>query len=87
MVPKVLGMVSVLALLITVVTASITGSIQVLAANSTKAAGAANATTAANSTKAAGAANATSGNPITQLGQAISNGLKGLGNLLTGNKK
>ncbi len=86
MVSKVLGVVLVLALVIPLATTSIIGPMQVFAANSTKAAG--NATTptaAANSTKAAG--NATSGNPITQLGQAIANGLKGLGNLMTGNKK
>ncbi len=137
MISKALGMVLVSALVFTLATSSVIGSIKVSAANSTKAAAnstkaAGNATTraaAANSTKAAGnatagaaaknstkaassvaaslskakasgnattgaAANSTKaagnvppGNPITQLGQAISNGLKGLTNLITGNKK
>jgi hypothetical protein len=58
-----------------------------VAASLSKAKASGNATTgaAANSTKAAG--NVPPGNPITQLGQAISNGLKGLTNLITGNKK
>jgi len=50
------------------------------AANTTKAAG--NATTAAAATNNKGSIL----DPITGLGQAIANGLKGLGNLLTGNK-
>jgi hypothetical protein len=56
-------------------------------ANTTKAA-ASNAT-AANTTKAAAsnANSASSSNPINKIGQAIVNGLKGLGNLITGNKK
>ncbi|NAL78709.1 hypothetical protein, partial [Nitrososphaera sp. AFS] len=54
------------------------------AANTTKAAGNA---TAANTTKAAGNNKGSILDPITGLGQAIANGLKGLGNLITGNKK
>jgi hypothetical protein len=49
-------------------------------------------TTAANSTKAATTAAASNNkgsilDPITRLGQSIASGLKGLGNLITGNKK
>ena len=57
------------------------------AANSTKAAGNATTTAAANSTKAAEGNKGSILDPITGLGQAIANGLKGLGNLITGNKK
>ena len=53
---------------------------------------AANSTKAASSTKAATTAAATNNkgsilDPITRLGQSIASGLKGLGNLITGNKK
>ena len=57
------------------------------AANTTKAAGNATAAAAANTTKAAGNNKGSILDPITGLGQAIANGLKGLGNLITGNKK
>ena len=59
----------------------------IIGSNTTKAAGNATAAAAANTTKAAGNNRGSILDPITGLGQAIANGLKGLGNLITGNKK
>ena len=86
MVSNILGISLTVALGIVLVT-SVTASSICAAANTTKAA-ASNAT-AANTTKAA-ASNANSAspsNPISKIGQAIVNGLKGLGKLITGSKK